>query len=179
MKYIFLSLLPPGWNCRRKKITWKYKWCINSIMPHVGGEMFSDLAQKMYWRLHRLSQLRCHEDQSRYCNPATADAVDSKAYLVSKLSCCFSWKVRWKLPQRIKWQSRKRLLILPLVHIPIWYDHLIPMGELLSPAKPWSREVWLCATAPSYMFLEWTCKTKFCLSLKLGSAASKKLFCNS
>ena len=71
-------------------------------MPRVGGEMFSDLAQKMYWWLHRLSQLRCHEDQSRYCNPATAYAVDSKAYFVSKLSCCSSWQVRLKKKKAIE-----------------------------------------------------------------------------
>ncbi|XP_054699136.1 RNA binding protein fox-1 homolog 1 isoform X37 [Grus americana] len=61
-------------------------------MPPVGGEMFFDLAQKSYWWLHRLSQLRCHEDQRRYCSAATAYAVDSKAYFVSKLSCSFSWQ---------------------------------------------------------------------------------------
>jgi len=65
-------------------------------MPHVGGEMSSDLARKIYWWLHRLSRWPCHEDQSRCRSPATEDAVDSKACFVSKLSHCFSWEVREK-----------------------------------------------------------------------------------
>lgn len=167
-------------------------------MPHVGGEMFSDLAQKMYWWLHSLSQLRCHEDQSRYCNPALAYAVDSKACLMSKLAHCFSWQVRLKKkPQRIKWQSSERLLILPLVHTPVLsFDSLggNPYVQISSEVSRVSRE-----KGPSALTRGWdhcptvrqrgwvllnplTCsrnkhvKKKFCLSLQLQSAASKNYF---
>lgn len=86
-------------------------------MPPVSGEIFSALAQKTHWWLHGLSQLCCHKDPSRDCSAATACAEGSKSHK-TVLLLLLAREIK-KMPSRIKCQSSKSFLILPLVPIPV------------------------------------------------------------
>lgn len=90
-------------------------------MPPVGGEIFSALAQEAHWWLQG-----CHRTQA-----GTAVQPQPGPPCVQTALLLLLAREMKEMPSRIKCQSSKRFLLLPLVPIPV--ESFDPKGEPVCP----------------------------------------------